>query len=295
MTQSNALVQSHFLDSGAFSLWTAAAKYAKENNCDVWKFYDTKQFYSYMDAYAAFIKKYKVAIDLYANLDVIPNPELTWRNQLYLEKKGLTPVPVIHYKTSTKWVEHYIRHGYKIIGLGGLVGSTIESSCIRWLDKCFSIICDTKDRLPKVKVHGFGVSGHELLTHYPWWSVDSTNWFRLGSFGTLLIPTKTRTQEYDYMAKPQKISVSTDSPKYKTGKGHWVTLSLAEQIVLQEWLDFIKIPLGTADGNDNIIEPGVTNHYSYRTKANLLYYQKLCENLPKWPHPFKKKYVKGFF
>ena len=68
-------VKSHFLDSGAFSLFSIAQKYQKENNCDVWDFYNTKEFWKYINDYAKFIKKYKIAIDLYANLDAIPNPE----------------------------------------------------------------------------------------------------------------------------------------------------------------------------------------------------------------------------
>ena len=75
-----------FMDSGSFSLWTRAAKWAKENGLDEpWGFYDTEEFWSYIDGYASFIKKNHRGIDLYANVDVIPNPELSWRNLRYLE------------------------------------------------------------------------------------------------------------------------------------------------------------------------------------------------------------------
>src|SRR5438552_1722463 len=111
-------VASHFFDSGSFSLWTAAEEYAKRHNCSRWKFYDSKRHWRYVEDYAAFVKKYSLAIDLYANVDVIPNAELTWRNQQYLEQKhGLCPVPVVHYTCDLKWLQHYMDLGYELIAL----------------------------------------------------------------------------------------------------------------------------------------------------------------------------------
>lgn len=163
-------VESHFLDSGAYTLWTRAEEWAKEKGKKETDFYETQEHWSYLDAYANFIKENQVAIDLYANVDAIGFPEITWRNQQYLEEKyGLRPVPVVHYRTDLKWLEHYLKRGYDLIGLGGLVGSTAEDHCRGWIDSCFELVCDTPDRLPKVKIHGFGVTTYELLIRYPWY------------------------------------------------------------------------------------------------------------------------------
>src|SRR5262245_48519493 len=118
-------VRSHFFDSGSFTLWTKAREYAQgKPEKRKWDYYDKEDFWKYIDSYAAFVKRYKIAIDLYANVDVIPNPELSWRNLKYLEDKhGLTPVPVIHYGTDLEWLKRHMASGYDIIGLGGLVGS----------------------------------------------------------------------------------------------------------------------------------------------------------------------------
>lgn len=169
--------QDHFLDSGAFTLWGKAAKFAQENGCTPWDYYFnkekgafTRRFTKYLDAYAEFIYENKIAIDLYANVDVIPNADLTWMSQQYLENThGLTPVPVVHYKTPLKWLQHYIDRGYEIVGLGGLVGSTSQEQCQQWIDKCFDLVCSTPKRLPKVKIHGFGLTSIYLMARYPWY------------------------------------------------------------------------------------------------------------------------------
>lgn len=165
-------VQSHFLDSGSFSLWTREAKkFMRENpGAGKYDYYDTKEFFSYMDSYAEFIKRYSVGIDFYANVDVIPNPELTWRNQQYLEREhDLHPVPVVHYTTNLKWLKFYMDEGYEFIALGGMVGSTSQESCQTWLDKCFELVCPKPSYLPTIKLHGFGITTYELILRYPWY------------------------------------------------------------------------------------------------------------------------------
>ena len=282
------IVESHFLDSGAFTLWTKAAEYHKKNGGGRWDYYDTDEFWEYVDAYAAFIKKYKVAIDLYANVDVIPNPELTWRNQKYLEKKhGLTPVPVVHYPTNTKWLSRYIKAGYKIIGLGGLVGSTMKKSCQSWIGECFDIVCDTPDRLPKVKIHGFGVTSYRFLLRYPWWSVDSAAWDKIASYGGICVPHK-RGGKFVFDVPPYIMKISMESPQAET-RHHFLTMCQAERDIIKDWLAFIKIPIGKLDKKGEVIEQGVVTFHVYRRIANLLFYDMMVKSLPKWPWAFRAK------
>jgi hypothetical protein len=63
---------SHFLDSGAFTLWTKAQAYANKHGGDRWAYYETDEFWNYIDHYARFVRKYGRAVDYYANVDVIP-------------------------------------------------------------------------------------------------------------------------------------------------------------------------------------------------------------------------------
>ena len=282
-------IKSHFLDSGAFTQWSLALKWHQENErSDRWGYYDTPEFYQYMDNYAAFIKKYKIAIDLYANVDVIPNPELTWRNQKYLEKKhGLKPVPVVHYPTNTKWLKKYMKAGYEIIGLGGLVGSTIKKSCRDWIDECFDIVCDTPDRLPKIKIHGFGVTAYKFLLRYPWWSVDSAAWDKIASYGGICVPHK-RKGKFVFNTAPYLMKISMESPGRRTRK-HFLTMPQKERDIIKEWLSFIDIPIGNLDEKGEVKEQGAVTFHVYRRIANLIFYDMMVKSLPEYPWSFRKK------
>ena len=276
-------VASHFLDSGAFSLRPKAIAFAAKTGRSLWDFYNTAEFWKYMQRYVSFVKKYQIAIDLYANVDVIGNADLTWRNQQWLERHGLHPVPVVRYGTdpNLKWLKHYVEKGYDLIGLGGLVGKTGRPGCKAWIDKCFDYLCDNPKRLPRVKIHGFGVTNYHLMIRYPWWSVDSTTWLKVGGFGNILVPHK-RQGKFTFQQNPYIIAVSTESSKKREFGRHYLTLGKTEQGIVCEWLDSIKVPLG----QKNKPESGVLNNRYLRVKANLLFFEKLRESLPEWPWPF---------
>ncbi len=283
----NGNVQSHFLDSGAFTLWTRAAKWAQENKKGKWDFYETDEFFEYMDAYATFVKKHHKAIDFYANVDAIPNGKITWRNQRYLERKhGLNPVPVVHLAPdSLMWLRRYIDKGYEFIGLGGLAGKASRESRRRWLDRCFSCVCDNPKRLPCVKLHGFGVTSFPLVTRYPWWSVDSVTWAKVAGFGGVLVPHK-RKGKFVFDIAPYVIKMSMESDEAKKLGKHFKTLRAAERVIIEEWLDEIGIPLGRENGGE-VVEHGVLTRHTERRAANLHFFERLRASLPEWPWPFK--------
>jgi hypothetical protein len=283
-------VKSHFFDSGAFTLWSLGKKIYNDKET----FYNSKEFYSYADKYAKFIKKYKSIMDLYANIDVIGDPELSYRNQKYLEKEhGLNPIPVIHYakdgfKNLLKWLNKYIEEGYPIIGLGGLVRSAIKSEYQVWLDAAFGdMICNTQDHLPKVKIHGFGVSKFSILFRYPWWSIDSTIWRMTAAYGAIIIPKRIKGK-YDFLIPPYRVAISIESPQKKNKNQHFLNLSDNRKKEILDWLDYIKLPLGKVE-NENIIEDGVLTKMTIRSAANLCYLEELQKYFPVWPQPFIKR------
>lgn len=285
---------SHFLDSGSFTLWTQAAEYARLNNCDKWAFYETNEFWQYVDDYAHFVKKYAVAIDYYSNVDVIPNPELTWRSQKYLEQEhGLTPVPVVHYKTDLKWLKRYMDKGYDLIALGGLVGSTSQEVCRGWVDRAFDMVCDQPSRLPKVRIHGFGVTSYEFLLRYPWWSVDSSSWTKCGAYGGILVPHR-RKGQFIYTEQPYMIKTSIDAPEVKVRGKHILTMTGLEKAVVLQWLDEIGVPLGKMGPEGEIEEYGVINRHCERKAANLYFFELMRKSLPKYPWAFRLNSRKGF-
>lgn len=273
----------------------------------IYSYYDSKEFWDYLESYACFVKKYRVAIDLFANVDVIGNPELTYRNQKYLEEKhGLLPVPVVHYKTDLLWLRRYMKEGYSLIGVGGLVGRDSPESKLLWLDRVFDLVCTTPNRCPEVKLHGFGVTSYDLLIRYPWSSVDSSSWTKIGAFGGVLVPHK-REGEFIFTETPYVIKTSVELPSdrhrrtRKAAQGgleldtslamaanskHYLALTKPEQAVVNEWLEVINIPLGRVGKQGSILHEGVLTTHALRKAANLHFFERMCASLPAYPWPF---------
>jgi len=137
-----------FLDSGAYSAWSQNAVIN-------------------IHEYIAFIKSNIEYIDVYANLDAIGDPDETLKNQRIMEKAGLSPLPCYHFGEPIKYLKKYLK-GYKYVALGGMV--PISTKDLRpWLDDIFlNHICD-KDGIPRVKIHGFGMTSLSLMLRYPWY------------------------------------------------------------------------------------------------------------------------------
>lgn len=155
-----------FLDSGAFTAFTQG----KVIN---------------IDKYIEYLKTYKDKYFVYANLDVIGDPEKTLENQRYIEMSGVLPLPTIHFGADEKYLHLYAK-SYDYIALGGLVPHAKDKVKLQWwLDKCFAILIPyILDK--KLKVHGFGVGAAEILKKYPFYSADSTGWLIGGKFGTIV-------------------------------------------------------------------------------------------------------------
>ena len=325
-------INSHFLDSGSFTLWTLADEWSKETGNSKWDYYDTEEFWSYMEGYAKFVKKYKLGIDYYANVDVIPNAELSYRNQKWLEEQGLRPVPVVHYGTDLPWIEKYIDEGHDYIGLGGLVGNTGATDKRKWIERVFCLIADSEG-LPTVRLHGFGVTSIEYLLLFPWYSVDSTTWKKHGAYGHILVP---RRKKGEFIFSPTQLGLEVNSDTVKrvqpwllttsdgsgkqTSKGnmHYRTLKPGERAVVHDWLDTIGMSVESiwddserydfesptfkqrelereqaGEKREDTMQ-GVDSSYYNRITANLFFFEELIKHVPEYPWPFKKLTPKGF-
>jgi hypothetical protein len=292
-----------FLDSGAFSAWSQG----KQIN---------------IQEYIAFIKAHLDSITVYANLDVIGDAEATWKNQMIMEKAGLKPLPVYHYGENIKWLQRILTKGYDYISLGGMVPIS-TGDLIHWLDDLFThYICDEKG-MPKVKVHGFGLTSLRLMLRYPFYSVDSTSWVVTGRMGSIYIP-KFRDNKWIYSEDSWKIAVSNRSPSNSEAGKHITTMSPMEKKILLNYITEKGYKLGTSDYKkvsqdykleDNerwaekkpadknakreieiILEEGVSNKYQLRDELNIIFFLDLEKSMPVWPWAFKTEEVqKGFF
>ena len=156
-----------FLDSGAFSAFTQGATIDLNKYCD-------------------YIHRNADVIIMPSVLDAIGDPDGTWRNQVAMEAQGVHPLPCYHYGEPTEVVDWYASR-YEYITIGGMV--PIPNSQLRiWLDRIWEEHLTDSEGKPKCKVHGFGLTSPELMSRYPWHSVDSSTWQAMGSNGSIMLP-----------------------------------------------------------------------------------------------------------
>lgn len=283
-----------FLDSGAFSAWS------QRQRIDIYK-------------YIKFIQENKDYIQVYANLDVIGNPKATWQNQMIMEDAGLHPLPIFHYGSEDKWLKRILDHGYDYIGIGIMQKS--KNKLIPWLDHIFYDYLTDEQGRPVVKVHGFAVTSFELMTRYPWYSVDSTTWIRTSRMGSIIVP-RSRGGKWVYNVEPFKIAVSDRSPQQKKIGKHISNLNPMEKRLILQYIHEKGYTLGRTeyrmvDQNHKlqenerweekrpknksqkrklatILEPGITNKNELRDEMNIIYFLDLERS---WPDviPFKPK------
>jgi hypothetical protein len=319
-----------FLDCGGPSIYNLFVRKFKVGNKvhtgsklsdrkhDDFSFLKTNEYKEYRQSYADFLKENYRKFETIINLDIINNGEATWENQKWFEKQGLNVIPVWHYGTDIKWLENYMNNGYKHIALGGLhptpfkeLKEPLDEIWIKyWLDK---------KGYPKVKVHGFAVTGPKLIYRYPWWSVDSTSWVKLGLFGCVTIP-KQKYNKPDYKTFPMVIFLSVRSTaSYRKNSKHIDAMPEVERNQIISFIQKKGFKLGhsevkkvnlnyTLQKNEFIIkkykkhktieivkEEGLRNNGFLRDTFNAMYYQDLAASVPKWPWKAKFYKDRGFF
>lgn len=291
-----------FLDSGAYSAWTQRIQ------IDI-------------NDYIEFIKKHREHLEVYANLDVIQDAEATFKNQLIMERAGLSPLPVYHYGSDIKWLKKYLDIGYDYIALG-VAGNNTTDKLAPWLDDLFSNYLTDTDGMPIVKVHGFAVTNFSIMLRYPWYSVDSTTWMHIGRTGNVMVPVL-RNGECVYDKPPYRVSVSNRSPDLATNPDHITRMPKTVQNLILEYFSSKGYSLGESKWEkkkldyelqpgerwtdkkadrkkkgfgviERVITPGLSNDYRKRDELNIIYYADLEKNMPEWPWPFKLKERRGF-
>ena len=180
-----------FLDSGAFTAYTKGAP------IDIQR-------------YISFIKKYEKDLFCYANLDVIGDVEGTWENQKIMEDAGLNPLPVFHSGEPWKYLDKCLEYDY--FALGGLAADSHINKKINFFDTCFDVICDTPDRKPKTKVHGFGVSSFLWMLRYPFYSCDSTGWLKKANLDVIIYLFACRNERELDFSKILEVPIGRSQP-----------------------------------------------------------------------------------
>jgi len=282
------------LDSGAFS--------ADQQNTTI-----------DVDDYIKYIKVNKP--DIYFNLDVIGNAEATWKNQMIMEDAGLTPLPVFHVEDNIEYL-HRCLDNYEYFALGGMAGGVSESARQRFLDTCWGIICDTKDGMPKCKVHGLGLASPILVARYPWFSIDTASGIHYGRYGIIIIPVMNRKGLPDYTKPPYTIYVTERSTAQKVEGKHFKSIPPDQKNWIIKYIKSRGFDVGQTvvepvppdyQLKDNekftdkhhthierLISEGVFSNGVMRDYFNLDFYLQMEKNLPEWPWAFKPK-VRSLF
>lgn len=227
-----------FLDSGAFSMVTKGVTIPIEK-------------------YANFVENNQPIIEVASVLDGIGNAEETFANQNKLEELGADVLPCFHYGEDTKYLTHYIEN-YTHITLGGMVPISTKD-LYPWLDEIWGNFLTNSDGTAKLKVHGFGLTTHELMLRYPWYSVDSTSWVMIAMFGNICHTT--------WDNKETILCVSDQSPNVKKMGKHVLNISPSEREFLE----------GVIERNGFTLENLKTNYW-HRWLYNIQYYKRLCSH-----------------
>ena len=290
-----------FLDSGAYSLFMNHVKKG-----DGYAFYDSQEFWDYVDSYAAFVKRHRDIIRTYVSVDVIRDPERSWAVQRYLEDEhGLRPLPVYHYGEDIKWLKKYMDN-YAYIGTGGLAGNDTKHTFISHGDRMFRLLCNSRGK-PKVKVHGFAMTSPEMVARYPWYSVDSATHRLQAAYGFIFVP-RFVDGKFDYRKHLNRYVVTPLAENYSELGGYKYHLRRDRKAakIVHRYLNKIgyelgKTPIEECPSNrivyegerlyrsktlnkcfmETIIEPGLSNDQALRAEVNMLTLKRMFRALSK--------------
>lgn len=100
-------------------------------------------------------------------LDVIGDANASWRNSIYMKKKGSPAYPVFHIGDPLEMLVDYCAEFPKV-GLSCRFGET-ETDSLLWLDNCFN-------KCWPHKFHSFGWIKEDMLMRFPFHSGDASSW-----------------------------------------------------------------------------------------------------------------------
>lgn len=213
-----------FLDSGAFSAFTQKVKIK-------------------IKSYVNFIHQEKNKINIYASLDDISSYQNSLDNFKIMIKEGLSPLPCFHIGEPFWVLEKYLlKTNY--IALGGIAKKK-KKTRYEWLSLIFN-------KYPDTDFHGFGIQDRNILTKFPWKSVDSSSAHVMARFGGICSPWGNL-----------KINPNVNQKDLK-----WITPKT--ELVIQKWIKGFKISYKRAIQNDPL---GTET----RALINILYYEELAK------------------
>lgn len=159
------------LDSGAFTFLNANKS---KKNVD---------FERYADAYADFIKSYKIKRYFELDIDPIVGLKEVERLRNRIENRvGWQSIPVWHLKRGKEYFLQMVKD-YKYVAIGGIVTKEIKTQLY---EKLFPWFIQTAHK-NCCMIHGLGYTSIKGLYKYHFDSVDSSTWANATRFGEVHI------------------------------------------------------------------------------------------------------------
>lgn len=214
-----------FIDSGAHSISTGKLDIDKQ---------------VYLDGYINFINETGDQIDLYAELDDVPEDSSikrdtfknSWDTYLYMITK-VDPkyrdkvIPIFHFNEDFDGLRTILEYRHPdtgkpipYIGLAPRFGNYAVR--YNWLDEAFKVIKQSSN--PDVKTHAFGCTILRLLEQFPLTSADSATWAIAAAYGNMRIGDKSvvisdRTQNKSTNMVNKSIALQEEVEKHATKHG----------------------------------------------------------------------------
>jgi hypothetical protein len=145
------------LDSGAFTAWKAGKPIK-------------------LDDYCRFLEGLPVTPWRYFTLDVIGDPEGTFRNYETMLKRGFKPVPIFTRGEDPSVLNDYYKTS-DVVGIGGLVGTPNNKGFVRGIMR----------HVGKRMTHWLGFANMQFLRYYRPYMCDSSTWESAARYGSITL------------------------------------------------------------------------------------------------------------
>ena len=273
-----------------------------------------------IDEYIEFVKNHEHVFEHCFNLDVIGNDKASYENWKYLQKNGVNSIPVFHLGTDEKWLTKYINET-DYLGLGAVANLHTVQRKLGFTRIWKDYLID-KHGMPKLKVHAMGVTALDIMTQYPWYSVDSASIIKQSAYGAIYLPEIVVGRKKPNFFK-MKVHRVSDQGTY-TGTTGFLGLPRLLQEKYTEYIESFGFELGQIIGQEVrpkrcdkgkeprqeglfdkelIKEPGtnetLANNGIKRHLFNLHMWGELFKRLPSWyrkwspnmPSPKESEYI----
>ena len=268
-----------------------------------------------IDKYAQFVIEHGHEFDGCINLDHINDTKKSYENWKYLKSLGAHTIPVYHMVTGEEeYLKKYLDETDHI-AIGAVANLDTEQR-VQGFDVIWKKYFLDKDNMPKVKIHGLGLTQIDQMLKYPWFSVDSFTPVISAVWGSILLPI-IRDGQFKYF--DMFICRVSDQAKHVVGnETSFLGLPPSAQKAYEGLITEAEFELGelryqeqrpTRKDKKNpkkelkpefgyIIKPADTevrtlaNHWEERMRWNLTMWTRLQRRTPVYPRPYVENLIK---